>query len=92
MLVIYENYTDWLIDFYRRQNSSPINSSIVTGYFNQKSANLKLTDIDEKKNFFKFLQFLAFSRTQKANTKMFWDQPYSIVKFKINDFMDFIKV
>jgi len=90
VLVIDENYTDWLMDFYRRQN--PIKNPLVTGYFNQKSANLKLTGIDENKNFFKFLQFLAFSRTQKANTKILWDQPYSIVQFKIIDFMDFIKI
>lgn len=90
VLVIDENYTDWLMDFYRRQN--PSKNSLVTGYFNQKIANLKLIDIDEKKTFFKFLQFLAFSRAQKANTKIFWDQPYSIVQFKIIDFMDFIKI
>lgn len=63
----------------------------MIGYSNQKSANLKLIDID-KKTFFKFLQFFAFSRTQKANIKMFWDQPYSIVQFKIIDFMDLIKI
>jgi hypothetical protein len=41
--------------------------------------------------FFKFLQFLAFSQTQDTNTKTFWDQSYSIIKFKITDFMDFSK-
>lgn len=40
VLVIDQNYTDWLIDFYRRQN--PIKNSLVTGYCNKKSANLKL--------------------------------------------------
>jgi hypothetical protein len=90
VLAIDENYTDWLMDHYRKQN--PIKNSLVTGYFNQKSANSKLIDMDEKRNFFRFLQFLAFSRTQKANTKFFWDQPYSIVQFKVIDFMDFIKI
>ena len=87
VLAIDENYTDWLIDYYRRHN--PIKKSLVTGYF---SANLELMDIYKKKHFFKFLQFLAFSRTQDANTKTFWDQSYYIVKFKITDFMDFIKI
>ena len=91
VLAIDENYTDWLIDYYRRHN--PIKKSLVTGYFNQKSVNLELIDIyKKKKQFFKFLQFLAFSQTQVANTKTFWDQPYSIIKSKITDFMDFIKI
>lgn len=92
VLAINENYTDWLIDFYRRQNYSSTKTSILTGYFSQESANLKLIDTDKKKTFFRFLQFLAFIRTQKTNTKMFWNQPYSIVQFKIIDFMDFIKI
>lgn len=53
------------MDYYRSHN--PIKKSLLTGYFNQKSANLELIDIDKKKNFFMFFQFLAFSRTQEAN-------------------------
>lgn len=90
VLAIDENYTDWLIDYSRRRNQ--YKNLLITGYFNQKSANFQLVHIDEKKNFFRFLQFLAFSRTQTANTKIFWDQSYSIVQFKIIDFMDFIQI
>jgi hypothetical protein len=90
VLAIDENYTDWLIDYFRRQNQTK--ESLVTGYFNQNSANLNLINSDDKKIFFRFLQFLAFSRTQTANTKTFWDQSYSIVQFKITDFMDFIQI
>ena len=49
VLAIDENYTDWLIDYYRRQNQTK--NLLVTAYFNQKSANLKLIHVDEKKLF-----------------------------------------
>jgi len=52
VLVIDENYTDWLIDYLRRQNKSKESLSLVTGYFNQSSYNLINTD--EKKNFLDF--------------------------------------
>ena len=64
-----------------------------TGYFHQKSNNLINTiTIDDKKTFFRFLQFSVFSPTQTANTKTFWDQSYFILQFKISDFMDFIQI
>lgn len=88
VLAIDENYTDWLIDYFRRQNQTK--ELLVTGYFDQKRHNL-IND-DDKKIFFRFLQFIAFSQTQTANTKTFWDQSYSILQFKINDFMDFIQI
>tara|TARA_Y100000385_G_scaffold18768_1_gene18817 strand:+ start:12863 stop:14356 length:1494 start_codon:yes stop_codon:yes gene_type:complete len=90
VLIVDENYTSWLIDFYRRQNST--NHPLVTGYFYQENINVELININEKKTFFKFLQFIAFSRIQKANTEFFWNQPYSIVQFKITDFMDFVRI
>ena len=65
---------------------------MVTGYFNQNSAHFNLINIDDKKMFFRFLQFLAFSRTQPVKTKTFWDHSYSIVQFKITGFMDFIQI
>ena len=57
---------------------------MLTGYFNTVS-------LDQKKIFFRFLQFIAFSRTQTATTENFCEQPYSIVQFKVTDFMDFIQ-
>lgn len=90
VLIADENYTDWLIDFYRRRNSTK--NSLVTGYFHQKTIDIESSNINEKKTFFKLLQFLAFSRTQKTKTEVFWNQPYSIVQFKITDFIDFIKI
>ena len=87
VLVIDENYTDWLIDYFRRQNQKK--GSLVTGYFTQ---NFNLMDSDETRIFFRFLQFIAFSRAQTAKTKTFWGQSYSIVQFKTTDFMDFIQV
>ena len=81
-------YTDWLIDYFRRQNQTK--ESLVTGYFDQESNNL--INAHDKKTFFKFLQFIAFIQTQTANTKTFWNQSYSILQFKINDFMDFIQI
>ena len=74
VLEIDENYTDWLIDYFRRQNQTK--ESLVTGYFDQESNNL--INAHDKKTFFRFLQFIAFSQTQTANTKTFWDQSYSI--------------
>jgi len=88
VLAIDENYTDWLIDYFRRQNQTK--ESLVTGYFDQESTNL--INAHDKKTFFRFLQFIAFSQTQTANTKTFWDQSYSILQFKINDFIDFIQI
>ena len=88
VLAIHENYTDWLIDYFRRQNQTK--ESFVTGYFDQNRVNL--IHADDKKIFFRFLQFIAFSRSQKTQTKTFWDQAYSIVQFKITDFMDFIQI
>jgi hypothetical protein len=88
VLAIDENYTDWLIDYFRRQNQTE--ESLVTGYFDNVNSNLN--SIDQKKTFFRFLQFLAFSRTQRAITEIFWEQPYSIVQFKATDFMDFIQI
>jgi hypothetical protein len=88
VLAIDENYTDWLIDYFRRQNQTE--ESLVTGYFDNVNSNLN--SIDQKKTFFRFLQFLAFSRTQTATTEIFWEQPYSIVQFKATDFMDFIQI
>jgi hypothetical protein len=82
VLAIHENYTDWLIDYFRRQNQTE--GSLVTGYFNTVS-------FDQKKIFFRFLQFIAFSRTQTATTENFCEQSYSIVQFKVTDFMDFIQ-
>ena len=38
VLEIDENYTDWLIDYFRRQNQTK--ESLVTGYFDQESNNL----------------------------------------------------
>lgn len=86
VLAIDENYTDWLIDYFRRQNKTE--ASLVTGYF----SNVNLNSIDQKKTFFRFLQFLAFSRTQTTTTEIFWEHPYSIVQFKATDFMDFIQI
>ena len=88
VLAIDENYTDWLIDYFGRQNQ--IKESLVTGYFDQESNNL--INAHDKKTFFRFLQFTAFIQTQTANTKTFCDQSYSILQFKITDFMDFIKI
>ena len=88
VLVIDENSTDWLIDYFRRQNQTK--ESFVTGYLDQNRFNL--INADDKKIFFRFLQFIAFSRTQKTQTKTFWDQPYSIIQFKITDFMGFIGI
>ena len=88
VLAIDENHTDWLIDYFRRQNQ--IKESLVRGYFDQESYNL--INAHDKKTFFRFLQFLAFSQAQTANTKTFCDQSYYILQFKINDFMDFIQI
>lgn len=46
-LVIEESHTDWLIDYYKKHN--PIKESLMTEYFNKKSANLELIDIYKKK-------------------------------------------
>jgi hypothetical protein len=88
VLAVDKNYTDWLIDYFKRQNQTK--KSLVTGYSNKDSNNL--INAHDKKTFFRFLQFVTFSQTQTAITKTFWDQPYSILKFKMNDFMDFIQI
>ena len=53
VLAIDENYTDWLIDYFRRQNQTK--KSLVTGYFDQESNNL--INAHDKKTFFRFLRF-----------------------------------
>lgn len=40
-----------------------------------ETANLKFTYIDKKKNFFRFLQFIAFTRTQRLK-KLFIQNKY----------------
>ena len=57
VLAIDKNYTNWLIDYFRRQNQTK--QSVLTGYFDQEINNL--INAHDKKNFFKFLQFIAFS-------------------------------
>lgn len=90
VLVIDENHTDWLIDYLRRKNKPKESLSLITGYFSQNIDNLMNTD--DKKKFFRFLQFITFSHSQTTYTKTFWNQSYSIVQFKITDFMDFIQI
>lgn len=90
VLAIDENYLDWLIDYYRRQRQNQTEKSLVTAYFSIGNSNLN--HIDQKKIFFRFLQFIAFSRTQTATTEFFCEQPYSIVQFRVTDFMDFIQI
>jgi len=87
VLAIDENHTGWLIDYLRRQNQGSL--PLPTGYFNQ---NFNLIKNDDKKVFFRFLQFIAFSRTQSSTTKTFRGQTYSIIRFKIYDFMDFVQI
>jgi len=50
VLAINENYTDWLIDYFRRQNQTK--QSLVTGYFDQESNNL--INAQDKKTFLGF--------------------------------------
>lgn len=90
VLAIDENYTDWLIDSFRRERQNQTEKSLVTAYFSTVSSNLN--HIDEKKIFFRFLQFIAFSRIQTATTEFFCKQPYSIIQFRVTDFMDFIQI
>lgn len=54
---------------------------MVTGYFDQESNNLINTH--DKKTFFKFLQFIAFSQTQTANTKTFGINPILSFNLKL---------
>lgn len=88
VLVIDKSYTYWLIDYSRRQNQTE--ELLVTGYFS--TINPDLNSIDQKKTFFRFLQFLAFSRTQTTTTEIFWEQHYSIVQFKLSDFINFSQI
>ena len=48
-----ENYTGWLVKFYKKQNSTKYPR--VKGYFYQKIINIELTNINKKNTFFKFL-------------------------------------
>jgi len=90
VLAIDENYTDWLIDYFRRERQNQTEKSLVTAYFSTVSSNLN--HIDKKKIFFRFLQFIAFSQIQTATTEFFCKQPYSIIQFRVTDFMDFIQI
>jgi len=67
VLAIDENYTDWLIDYFRRQNQAK--ESLVIRYFDQKRHNL--INNNDKKILFRFFQFIASSQTQTTNTKTF---------------------
>ena len=69
VLVIDENYTDWLIDYSRRHN--PIKESLMTGYFNQKSANLELIDIYKKNDFLSFYNLLLLVKHKTLKQKPF---------------------
>ncbi|WP_297691731.1 hypothetical protein [uncultured Eudoraea sp.] len=90
VLAMDENYTDWLVDYFRRQNKNQKSFLLATGYF--KDVGAKLNNIDKKKIFFRFLQFISFSKTQTVHIEFFREQPYCIFHFKASDFMDFIKV
>ena len=51
--IMNENYTGWLVKFYKKQNSTKYPR--VKGYFYQKIINIELTNINKKNTFFKFL-------------------------------------
>ena len=90
ILIADENYINSLIDFHRRYN--PTKNTLVTGYFYKKVINIESSNINEKKTFFKLLQFLAFTRIQKSKTEIFYNKAYSLVQFKVTGFMNFIKI
>ena len=65
--MIDEDYTDWLIYYFRRQNQTE--KLLVKRYLSIVSSNLN--HMDQNPSSFKFFQFISFTWTQTATIKIF---------------------
>jgi len=75
VLAIHESYTDWLIDYFRRQNQTE--GSLVTGYFNTVS-------FDQKKYFLGFYNLLLLVRLKSHPKTFFKNQTKPLIIKVIN--------
>ena len=46
----------------------------------------------KRRHFLNFYNLLFLVEFKKLTQSFFWNQPYSIVQFKITNFMDFIRI
>ena len=67
VLAIDGNYTDWLIDYFRRQNQTK--ESLVTGYFGQDSNDL--INAHDKKTFLGFYNLSPLVKRKQLIQKLF---------------------
>ena len=78
VLAIHQNYTDWLIDYLRRQNQTE--ESLVTRYFS--SFSLNLNHIQKKKNFLDFYNLLLLAALKQLLQKFFANNPIVLLNLK----------
>lgn len=86
ILVLDDLYTDWLIDYFRK-TEKPLNF-LVTSYLTETD----LKNIKKSEFIFRFLQLLSFSRNYSSDIKELFSQNYHVIKFRVQDFMDFIRI
>lgn len=83
-------YTDWVIDFQRRQQRNYTSHSLVTSYLETKMDNQK-----EKERLFHLFQFLSFVKSLELNPSKdckkhrIKEQFYYILKFPLSKFIKF---
>jgi hypothetical protein len=81
------SYTDWIRDFSRKLSyMREFNTGLLTDYLRQT----KFDSLDERKSFFRFLQFLSFIRKMEGLRQFIDDQAYYIVEFPVVDFIRFL--
>lgn len=79
--------TDWIRDFYRKLSyMREFNTGLVTDYLRQT----KFDSLDERKSFFRFLQFLSFLRNIESSRQFIDDQVYYMIEFPVVDFIRFL--
>lgn len=81
ILVLDDFYTGWLIDYYRK-TEKPLNCLVTSD----------LKNIEKSEFIFHFLQLLSFSRNYSSDIKDLFSQNYYVIKFRVQDFMDFLKI
>ena len=86
-------YTDWLVRFFQKKRYNGSDLFFVTSYFEDSYTLSTLTnDIKKSQQLYRLLQFLSFSQTQASTSIEIESHKYQVIKFKVQDFMKYIKV
>lgn len=84
------SYTDWLVSFFQKQRYSQTHLSFLASYFEADYS--FSSDIKQLQQLYRFLQFLSFSQTQSYTPVEIASHKYQLIKFQVQDFLEFIQV